>query len=534
MAVLTADLESRTAELSDSSFEAFCDDIAAMFDADVTCARQDTGTGTVKDVQKHFKKLAAVHHVEATGALNGTFHLFFDQGGLFTLSGVIVMLPERRIREEIKRGSIDEAENLTDAAREVGNLLVGSWDRIFREESEGHDHFLKTGTFIGKPWENLEELGLSADEELLFVRYEMTVEPYPSFCCAAIFPKSALIGSASPAEEASPPAPEAEVAASAEAAPESPAVAVVEQTPAPETPAPSEEATPAKAAATAVEQTPVPETPVPSEEAAPAEPSPAPATEPAATTNPVPAAVAPVVDKQPELVATPTPAEKVTAAPETHIPEDIRSTVEAVVGAADRAEPKASAPPAAAPPAQSAGGYLDRMFEDIVEYSSDTGLAPMLKTPAKDIMVPEVVWSDPEDTVQDVISKMQQHNTGYVLIGTDGVLEGLVSNSNILGAVSPYLRPMFAKWRRPEDDATLGIKVKWVMSRPVRTVAPDSTLASMIESMRRYGGRCLPVVDKQAEVLGIITVFDILLRVLEADKAFSWKGKPPQAPPLLI
>jgi CBS domain-containing protein len=129
---------------------------------------------------------------------------------------------------------------------------------------------------------------------------------------------------------------------------------------------------------------------------------------------------------------------------------------------------------------------------------------------------------------------MQQHNTGYVLVGRDGALEGLISTSNILGAVSPYLRPTFAKWRRPEDDATLGIKVKWVMTRPVRTIRPDASLATMVESMRRYGGRCLPVMDGQGAILGIVTVFDIMLRILEADQSSSWRGSPPQGPGMMI
>ena len=149
-------------------------------------------------------------------------------------------------------------------------------------------------------------------------------------------------------------------------------------------------------------------------------------------------------------------------------------------------------------------------------------------------MEKEVVWAGPEDTVQDVIAKMQQHNVGYVLVGSNGVLEGLVSNSSILGAVSLYLRPMFAKWRRPQDDATLGVKVKWIMSRPVRTVRPDATLAAVIESMRRCGGRCLPVVDAKGTVQGMVTALDILLRILESDRNTSWKGRPPQAPALMI
>jgi len=538
MAVLTADKESQTAELSDSAFEAFCDDIAGMFDAEVSCTRQDIGTGTVKDVQKHFKKLAAVHHVEATGALNGTYHLLFDQAGLFILSGVIVMLPERRIREEIKRGSVDDAENLLDAAREVGNLLVGSWDRIFREECEGHDHFRKTGTFIGKPWENLDETGVAPDTDLLFVLYEMTVEPYPSFCCAAVFPQTVLTSSTSEAAQPAtdepgadepvadePAAVQAEVAAAPAAAPAATAVSAPAE-PAP--PAESARPTPAQQIESLVPE----EEPAEPEAVEPKKAEPPKAEPLQAATEPSEPEATPAPAETPSEPA-PAPAAPAPAAPSTAaaIPPDIRATVEAVVGdvapevAADKPVGQAQAP---------SGGYIDRMFDELTEYSCDTTLTQLLKVPAKDIMVPEVVWCDPEDAVQDVIAKMQQHNTGYVLVGRDGVLEGLVSNSNILGAVSPYLRPMFAKWHRPEDDATLEIKIKWMMSRPVRTVTPDATLASMVESMRRFGGRCLPVVDREAKVRGIVTVFDILLHVLEADKACSWEGRPPQAPPLLI
>lgn len=58
------------------------------------------------------------------------------------------------------------------------------------------------------------------------------------------------------------------------------------------------------------------------------------------------------------------------------------------------------------------------------------------------------------------------------LIGADGVLEGLVSKSDLAGALSSYLRSEFAKLRWPLDDATLQIKVKWIMSRPIRTIKP--------------------------------------------------------------
>ena len=128
---------------------------------------------------------------------------------------------------------------------------------------------------------------------------------------------------------------------------------------------------------------------------------------------------------------------------------------------------------------------------------------------AKDVMLKELVWGSPEDSVQQAITKMQRYGSGYLMVGIDGVLEGIVSNSNIKGALSPYLRPVFAKWRRPLDDATLQIRIKWIMSRPVHIVKPQTHLTNVMENMCRFGLLCLPVVDKQGKVQGLVTEADI-------------------------
>jgi len=134
---------------------------------------------------------------------------------------------------------------------------------------------------------------------------------------------------------------------------------------------------------------------------------------------------------------------------------------------------------------------------------------------AKDVMLKELVWGSPEDSVQQAIRKMQQSDSGYLMVGIDGVLVGIVSNSNITGALSPYLRPVFAKWRRPLDDATLQIRIKWIMSRPVHIVKPKTPLANIMENMCRYGVLCLPVVDQQGKVQGLVTETDIFKVLLE-------------------
>jgi len=152
---------------------------------------------------------------------------------------------------------------------------------------------------------------------------------------------------------------------------------------------------------------------------------------------------------------------------------------------------------------------------------------------AKDIMQKDILWGSPDDTVYQALTKMQQHNAGYMMVGTDGVPEGIVSNSDITGAISPYLRPIFAKWRRPLDEATLQIKIKWIMSRPVHTITLDTSIEAIMENICRFGRRALPVVDQLGKVHGLVTVFDIFQIMLKNYSNISTVGKVPQAPPLV-
>jgi len=415
MTAIQTEVESQAIALATEAFHAFCEDISGMFDVTMKCTPQEAGVETVKGLEKRLTKLLAVNFVEAKGALNGTFQLIFDQAGLFTTSGVIVMLPERRILEEIKRGTIKDIESMNDAIKETGNLLVGAWDRVFRKELQGHGHFKQTTVFVGKPWENPEEtMGLAVDEEYVFVPFEMTIDPYPPFKCGVIFPKTIFADVSEPTD-----------------------------------------------------------------------------------------------DQETEEVET--------VAEHSDSPD------------ADAAEEKAQAPSATENQTNP-----DQTPRKTPPFSTgDAASADILSARTEEIMDRDVVWGSPEDSVQQALTKMQDHNVGYLMVGEDGVLDGIVSNSNIAGAVSPYLRPAFVKWRRPLDDATLNIRVKWIMTRPVHTVRGDAPLAVVIEDMCQFGTRCLVVVNEQGKVQGVVTAFGIL-SVLSGNPDVSHMGRPAQAPPMLV
>jgi len=158
--------------------------------------------------------------------------------------------------------------------------------------------------------------------------------------------------------------------------------------------------------------------------------------------------------------------------------------------------------------AEEEGPVREAINELIKSANLPAGTPPSMT--ARDVMKAAVLWADPEDTVEHVMKQMQQHGAGYVVVGREGQVQGIVSRSDTAAAVSPYLRNVFAHLKRPLDDASLQIRIQWFMSKPVHTVGPEAELDRVIGTMVKNGVRGVPVVDCEGGVLGLITVFDLL------------------------
>ncbi len=548
-------------ELSKEALDAFCDDIGTMFEVDMTCQEQEVLVTDLQSIQKHFNRLTAVHTITSEGALEGNFQLIFDQGGLFTLAGVIVMLPAKRILDEVEFGTLEQAQNMGDVVGEVGNLLVGTWDRTFREGLENHRHFRKASTFMGDPWSDPSKIeGLADSEKFHFILCEIAIESYPCFQCAVLLPLETKAAAEDAATAADPGLPAAKAQATG---PNVNGGTILEQAEAQGTLVAETLSDDAEETATLQDR----DETAPVEEAA-SEPEPAFAVEEDLEETAQEAEDLEVAVEDTEQAATSE------SEPTFTVEEDLEETAqeaEAPDAATDKAEEEApaddvavagveaadaldvdveteantvSAGPARPEATQSveAGDEpVQTAAPEIISVSSPgpgeagkhEGLGTLMSLTAHELMSSLVVWVSPEDSVNEALAAMQQHDVGYVMVGEKGILQGLVSKSNVLGALSPYLRPVFAKWRRPADDATMDIKVQWIMSRPVRTVCPEAPLCVVVDQMRQFGGRCLPVAAAGGCVQGLITVFDIL-RVLTPDLDASLAGHTPQAPCLMV
>jgi len=438
--------------LAGKSFNTFCEDISGMFTLDMKCVPQPVGHETVKGLQVRFQDLVVVYSVRAEGALNNTLKFLFDRQGLFVLAGVIAMQPEQIILEDVKSGSPEDAAKAAGVLKEVGAALTGAWERIFSEGLNGHCRFVLTDTFIGNFGDaSQEKIGLSADEDFVFAPYEMTVGAYPAFKCGVIFPKAIFDSISEPETDRLEPA-------------EENIEKETEQT------VQDQQADIEKVDSDASDTT----------------------------------QQSDIEKSQPQE-----PAVEIDQKQERPVSEAIKKMAESQPVLPDDELPSTCREPLFEPEPQSRRQGRATTMQNATLIAKDT---PLIIS-AKDIMQKDVIWASPDESVQQALAKIQQHNVGYIMVGREQVLEGIVSKSDLNGAISPYLRTIFAKWRRPLDDATLQIRIKWIMSKPACTIVPDTPLAAIMENMCQAGIKCLPVVDEQGAVRGLVTAFDVF-RVL--------------------
>jgi len=510
MATTQIEIESQVIELSKQSFDTFCEEIAGVSGVNIECNQQEVAAETVQGLRKRFERLVAVCSVKAEGTLDGTFQLVIDQGGIFTLAGLIVAQPEQMILENIKQGSLEKAGDISNVLTEAGQMLIGAWERVFRKGLTGHNRFLQTDVFIGNPWEEPEDkIGLADNEEFTFVPYEIKISSYPPFNCGVIFPKTILDGT-SESDTDQPTATEEKIqdekAAAVKAGSEESHTAQEGDSEKAKLQKPRTENTAADKT-TVQEDT---EQECATELKADANEEPKATKKKKTTAKKTNKSNKSTRKKKPKVVA-----EQKNKDVDADASDDVIEEKAATITDVDKSKEqpvsetirKMSRSPAALPGEPASPTTAENPTVESID--------AVLAICAKDIMQKDILWAGPDDSVQHTLTKIQQHNTGYMMIGHDGVLEGIVSKSDLTGAISPYLRPEFAKWCRQLDNATLQIKIKWVMTSTVHTIAPETSLATIIENMCRLGVRCLPVVEPKGKVQGLVTVFDIFRALLK-------------------
>lgn len=123
----------------------------------------------------------------------------------------------------------------------------------------------------------------------------------------------------------------------------------------------------------------------------------------------------------------------------------------------------------------------------------------------KDIMTTDVVMVGPDAPYRRLAGLLRAHRiSSFPVVDDNGVVVGLVSESDLLAEETPGVRPR----RKHATNATL--TAGDLMTRPVVTTSPDELVSNVARLMSSHKLRRLPVIDAGGRLVGIVSRADVL------------------------
>lgn len=108
--------------------------------------------------------------------------------------------------------------------------------------------------------------------------------------------------------------------------------------------------------------------------------------------------------------------------------------------------------------------------------------------------------------LQSVIDTLAEHRVGVVVVTAGGQLAGIISERDVIGALSG------------NAAAAIGRTAADVMTRSLETCTPDESESSLMERMNARGVRHLPVLA-DGKLAGIVSMRDVVkLRIEKIDE----------------
>ncbi|XEI33605.1 CBS domain-containing protein [Aeromonas veronii] len=131
----------------------------------------------------------------------------------------------------------------------------------------------------------------------------------------------------------------------------------------------------------------------------------------------------------------------------------------------------------------------------------------------RDIMTTRVATVSMDDRLSVIKDIFEQAHFRHLLVLEEGALVGVISDRDLLRAISPYLD---SDAEMSRDTETLNKRAHQIMSRHPVTIAPHLTARDGVKLMLEKGVSCLPVLENGA-LVGIISWKDFLKVALESD-----------------
>jgi acetoin utilization protein AcuB len=138
----------------------------------------------------------------------------------------------------------------------------------------------------------------------------------------------------------------------------------------------------------------------------------------------------------------------------------------------------------------------------------------------QNIMSRRVVTVELDDMLEAVKEIFDNLHFHHLLVVEEGRLFGVVSDRDLLKALSPNLG---TSTESVKDRATLNKKVHQIMSRDPISLPPEASVLEAVKIFNTHRISCIPIVDREGKPVGIVSWRDILRSLVDhPDEALKW------------
>jgi CBS domain-containing protein len=110
----------------------------------------------------------------------------------------------------------------------------------------------------------------------------------------------------------------------------------------------------------------------------------------------------------------------------------------------------------------------------------------------------DVIHIQPSASVLQLVELLREHNLGAVVVSSDGTsIDGIVSERDVIRRLSDGTDFL----SRPVSD---------IMTSDVHTCVPEDSVESLMSAMTDRRIRHLPVVNREHELTGIVSIGDLV------------------------
>ncbi len=134
-----------------------------------------------------------------------------------------------------------------------------------------------------------------------------------------------------------------------------------------------------------------------------------------------------------------------------------------------------------------------------------------------DVMNRRPVTIGMDATLLEARRLFQSHQFHHLLVLEAGRCIGVVSDRDLLKNISPFIGSPFSE--RPQDVATLRRRIHQVMTRKLISIPSTAAVHEAARLMIERKVSCLPVIDGERDLVGIVTLRDLVRHTLHAPPA---------------